>query len=215
MWFFPFVCSVMLAVPRQDTTMLDEHFVDSLHIGRKHHNKVEVSQYSRGDSIYVIIRFYARAGVRWSLKQQIRFRKSDAIDCDPKISDFNHDGYYDLTCVSLEAARGANEVRRLYIYNKEEDRLVYMKNSENYPNMQYNLYLNCIDAWEVYGGCRTVFLRVRGDRLQEFAAVEIYHGLLAVSENDKHGKEKVIRRMKFDKGDMTRFKSYKPLIPYD
>jgi len=214
MWLFSFACSFMLSIPRQDTTMLEEHFVDSLHIGRKHHNKVEISQFSKSDSIYVIIRFYARAGARWSLKQEIRFRKAGDIDCDPKISDFNHDGYNDLTCVSLQAARGANEVRRLYIYNKEEDRLVYMRNSEHYPNMQYNPYLNCIDAWLVYGGCSTVFLRVRGDRLQEFASVEIYDGLLTVSDNDRYGKEKVIRRMKIEKGDMTRFRSYKPLIPY-
>lgn len=215
MWLFPCVCSFMLSIPRQDTTVLEKYFVDSLNIGRKHHNKVEFSQFSRNDRTYVIIRFYAKAGAKWSMKQQIRFRKNDVIDSDPKISDFNHDGYNDFTCISLQAARGANEVRRLYIYNKEEDRLVYMKNSENYPNMQYNPYLNCIDAWLVYGGCSTVFLRVRGDRLQEFASVEIYDGSLTVSEKDKYGKEKVIRRMKSEKGDITRFKCYKPLIAYD
>lgn len=215
MWLFPFVCSFMLSIPGHDTVGLEERFVDSLHIGRRHHNKVEVSQSLEDDGIYVVIQFYAKAGTRWSLKQQIRFRKGGDIDCEPHISDFNHDGYKDLTCISMEAARGANEVRRLYIYSKEKDRLVYMKNSEKYPNMQYNPYLNCIDAWLVYGGCCTVFLRVSGDRLREFASVEIYDGLLTVSENDKYGNEKVIRRMKIDKGDMARFKCYKPLIPYD
>ena len=114
----------------------------------------------------------------------------------------------------MEAARGANEVRRLYIYNKEKDRLVYMKNSEHYPNIQYNSYLNCIDAWLVYGGCSTVFLRIRADRLQETATVEVFDGLVTVTKTDKYGKEKVIKEMKCDSLNMTRFKSYKPLIPY-
>ena len=167
MWLFPFVYSFMLLAPGHDTTVLREHFTDSLHVGRKRHNKVEVSQYSKGDSISVVIQFYAKVGKRWLRKQQIRFRKYDNIDAEPKIDDLNHDGCGDLTCISLEAARGANEVRRLYIYNKEKDRLVYIVNSEKYPNMQYNPYLNCIDAWLVYGGCSTVFLRVYGDRLRD------------------------------------------------
>lgn len=215
MWLFPVVCSFMLSIPRQDSTVLQVHLVDSLHVGRKHHNKVEVSQVLDHDGIYVVIRFYAKTGSRWSLRQQIRFEKAGSIDCDPKISDLTNDDYGDLTCISMEAARGANEVRRLYIYNKEKDSLVYLKNSEQYPNAQYNSYLNCIDALLVYGGCRTVFLRVRGDRLREVASVEVFDGLLTVSKIDKFGKDKVIRQMKYGKGEMTRFKSYKPLIAYD
>lgn len=214
MWFFPFVYSVMLLTPRHDTARLEEHFVDSLHVGRKHHNKVEVTQYSQGDSIYVIIHFYVRIGKEWSLKQQIRFRKYDAIDCEPKIDDLTHDGYGDLTCISLQAARGANEVRRLYVYNKKKDRLVYIKNSERYPNMEYNSYLNCIEAWLVYGGCSTVFLRVHGDRLHEFAWVETIDGYVTAYERDSQGKDKVIKRMKAEKGEFLRYKSYKPLIAY-
>jgi len=89
-----------------------------------------------------------------------------------------------------------------------------MKNSEHYPNIQYNSYLNCIDAWLVYGGCSTVFLRIRADRLQETATVEVFDGLVTVTKTDKYGKEKVIKEMKCDSLNMTRFKSYKPLIPY-
>jgi hypothetical protein len=214
MWFLPLVSSLILMAPQHDTMALDEHFVDSLHIGKKHHNKVDVSQYSQGDSIYVIIRFYARIGKQWSLKQQIRFRKYDAIDCEPKIDDLNHDGCGDLTCVSLQAARGANEVRRLYVYDKEKDRLVYIINSEKYPNMEYNSYLNCIDAWLVYGGCSTVFLRIHGDRLHQFAWVETIDGYVTAYENTNYGKDKVIKRMKVGKGEFLRYKSYNPLIVY-
>ena len=103
----------MLSVPRRDTAILEEHFADSLHIGRRQHNKVDVSSYSRGDSDYTIIKFYSKTGKSWSLTQRIRLNKNDALPAYPKIDDLNHDGYGDLTCISMQAARGANEVRRL------------------------------------------------------------------------------------------------------
>jgi hypothetical protein len=174
---------------------------------------IDISQFAKGDSVYVVIRFYARIGRKWLLRQKLQFRKYGNIDCLPQISNFNHDRFRDISCVSRQAARGANEVRRLYIYDHKKDRLIYIRNSERYPNMQYNPYLNCIDAWLVYGGCSTVFLRVHGDKLQEFAYVELYDGMLTIYEKN-HGKEKAIKRIKVEKGDMDRFKSYKPLIPY-
>ncbi len=51
-----------------------------------------------------------------------------------QLEDFNNDGIKDMTYVSAVAARGANEVRRLFIYDKKRDELVYIKNSEDYPN---------------------------------------------------------------------------------
>lgn len=215
MLFYPLVYSFMLLIPQHDTLVVKEHFVDSLHIGRKLHDKVEVSQVYNDEGVYVVIRFYVRARGRWSLKQRIRFPSVLSIDCEPQISDFNHDGYLDLTCISAEAARGANEVRRLYIYNKEEDRLVYVKNSEEYPNLHYNNYLHCINAWTVYGGCCTHFLQTRGNRLHEFASVEIFDMVLTVSVYDKYGKERIIRQRKFNSvDDMIEFKGYKPLVSY-
>ena len=160
-----------------DTIKLEEFFVDSLHIGKKKFDKVEISRFSSSDSFLVVIKFYSRAGEAWSLNQTFNFPKDDIIGCDPKLSDFNNDGFKDLTYISDVAARGANEVRRLFIYDKVKDRLVYMKNSEDYPNIRYNKTLHCIDAFLVYGGCSTVFLKIKGNKLVEFASVDLDDGL--------------------------------------
>src|SRR5438309_5644162 len=46
---------------RDDTVVLDEYFVDSNHIGRNKHNKVEVSRFRVQDDDYLTINFYAKS----------------------------------------------------------------------------------------------------------------------------------------------------------
>ena len=158
--------------------VIKEFFTDSLNIGRRSFNKIELSRYrTAADSNYVVIKFYSKQGGSWKLRNEFHFEKDGVADCDTKLSDFNNDGLDDMTYVSAIAARGANEVRRLFIYDKNKDRLVLMKNSEQYPNMLYNRELNCIDAFLVYGGCSTVFLKINADSLKEFANVELFDGL--------------------------------------
>ena len=175
-----------------DTATLGYFFADSTHIGRKGHNKVTLSEYSLPDSGYVVVKFYARSTKgKWHLKQKFEFSKMDAIDCDPKMSDFNHDGLGDLTYISMFAVRGANEVRRLFIYDKDRDRLVY-------------------------GGCSTVFLRIRGNRLVEFACVDVTEEEgLSVYTIDQRGRRKQIRHQANIHGvGFARFKNYRPLVEY-
>jgi len=197
-----------------DTVQLEEVFIDSLTIGRKQNNKVEVFKYRTADSNYVDIKFYTKQTDNWKLNQIIHFSKDGITGCDTKLSDFNNDGLNDMTIVSSVAARGANEVRRLFIYNRSTDKLIEMKNSENYPNMLYNKDLNCIDAFLVYGGSSTVFLKISGDSLKEFASVEAMDGF-TVKEIDKNGKEKIIFQDTTNKAAYIRFKTYKPLKEYD
>jgi len=199
----------------KDTAQLEEFFADSVNIGRKKYNKVELSRYQSSDSGWVIIKFYSKSNEkRWILKQTFRFEKDDIRGCDMKLLDFNNDGLKDMTYISNTAARGANEVRRLFIYDKSRDKLVYMKNSEDYPNMLYNKKLNCIDAFLVYGGCSTVFLRIKGDSLVEFAAVEADNDL-RVYETDNKGNRKLLSEKKDTKLHYIRFTNYKPLTPSD
>ena len=197
-----------------DTVQLEEVFIDSTTIGRKKMNKVEVFKYRATDSNYVDIKYYTKQADNWKLIQTIHFLKDGVIGCDTKLSDFNNDGLNDMTIVSAVAARGANEVRRLFIYDKKTDNLIEMKNSENYPNMLYNKELNCIDAFLVYGGSSTVFLRISGDSLKEFASVEAMEGV-TVKEIDRNGKEKIIFQDTANKAAYIRFKTYKPLKEYD
>ena len=194
---------------------LKEHFIDSSTIGRKKLNKIELSLYNNEDSNYVIIKFYSKtSGKSWKLKQIFSFEKDGVTSLDTKLSDFNNDGLKDMTYISAVAARGANEVRRLFIYDKTKDEIILMKNSEEYPNMLYNKQLNCIDAFLVHGGSSTIFLKIYGDSLREFAGVDLDNSL-TVYTVDKNGKQKIIRKDKTTQWNYVRFKNYNPLIPYD
>lgn len=196
-----------------DTTF---HFVDSINVGRRRHNKIEFTKINTNDSNLMVINFYGRSSLnKWKCIQQFRF-ECDNPFYDPRFADFNNDGFKDATYISATAARGANEVRKLFIYDKDKDRLVYIINSEDYPNMQYNSTLNCIDAWLFHGGCSTVFVKLKGDRLVEFASVN-NDSHRTVYEIDKYGNQKLLRRdsiIILREGLYVRYKNYKPLVPY-
>lgn len=198
----------------KDTTQLEEFFVDSLNIGRKSFNKIEVSKYRAVDSSYVVIKFYSKQNGKWELKNGFQFKKDGMIGLDTKLIDFNNDGLNDMTFISAVAARSANEIRRLFLYDKSKDKLVAIKNSENYPNMLYNKELNCIDAFLVYAGCSTVFLKIDGDSLREFASVELFDGL-TVRTYDKLAKEKIIFQDTTNKAGYIRFSNFNPLKKYE
>ena len=129
------------------------------------------------------------------------------------MKDFNNDGFYDLTYRSVEAAQGANDVRKLFIYDRKRDQLVYITNSEQYPNLSYNKKLDCLDAWSVYGATTTHFLRLDYDMLKPFATVST--GLeRVVTTIDKNGTERVLSRKKMRDEDIyTRYSTFDPPMP--
>ncbi len=193
---------------------LVEYFVDSSNIGLKSHNKIEVSRFT-GDSAFVTIKFWSKRKGKWSLRNSFQFEKDLINDCNTKISDFNNDGYKDINYISANAARGANEIRRLFIYDKKRNDIRLIRNSEQYPNMLYNKDLNCINSFAVHGGCTTFFLKINNDSLQEFASVDLSDGL-TVKEYNKKGKAKVIFRKiyKENQPEYIRYRNYKPLKEY-
>lgn len=190
--------------------VLEESFEDTSKIGRKSLNKIEVARYKDGERNFVIIKFYSKKDNQWVLKNDFQFDKDDLLNCDTKLSDFNNDGLKDMSYISTVAARGANEVRRLFIYDKEKDELVYIKNSENYPNIVYNKDLDCLDAWLFHGATTTVFLKIEEDKLREFASVDT--GLYrTVNLIDKDGNRKLISKKKLNDNEVyQRYKNYNP-----
>lgn len=218
-----------LPVFEQNKTNTDEFvefFSNDSSIGLAGKNKVEVSNLKKSDGNYLnnniaIIKFYSLdKNKEWRLRQTFEFEKDDMLYCDPKIKDFNNDGFKDITYVSTVAARGSNEVKRLFIYDKKKDELVYIKNSEDYPNMLYNKDLDCIDSWAFHSGTTTSFLRIEGDLLKTFATVNtggtdygVFERIIEVI--DKNGKEKLLRKDKITEDDIyVRYKNYNPPIPY-
>jgi hypothetical protein len=201
-------------------TEIIDTFVDSLNIGEKGKCKVELIKHRVYDDIYVIVKFYIKGRntikdpETWMVQNNFAYETTALMGFEANISDFNNDGSNDLTFISGTAARGANEVRRLFIFDQQKQDLISMVNSQDYPNMLYNKELNCIDAFLVYGGCSTVFLSIEGDSLKEFASVELNDGL-TVSTYDKSGKEKIIMTDKTNKAGYVRYKNFKPLKVYD
>jgi len=194
---------------------LVDYFIDTTDVGRKSHNKFELSEYELPDSNYVVIRFYSKQNNQWQKRNEYHFPKYSVIGCDPQTSDdFNNDGLNDVTYISDQAGRLANEIRTLFIYDNKNDSLIYIKNSSDYPNMLYNRKLNCIDAFLVSGCTVTAFLKLEKDTLREFASVSQCDSLI-VSTYDKKGNEKVILRKKGGRGDFVRYKNYRPLDEND
>ncbi|MEO3402965.1 hypothetical protein AAFN85_03625 [Mucilaginibacter sp. CAU 1740] len=127
------------AKPQTNKTQPAESFTDSLNIGRKGLNKVRLEQFRKEpDSTYVVIRFFSKHGDKWILKNEFHLPKDGITGPDPLISDFNNDGLKDFTFISAIAARGGNEIRTLFIYDKKNDDLVLIKNSDTFPNLSYN-----------------------------------------------------------------------------
>lgn len=198
-----------------DTELL-EIFTDSLHIGEPGKSKIELIRHRVLDNTYVIIKFYTKGPAYWYLQNTYLYERNTLMGLQPDIADFNNDSFMDITFIAATAARGANEVRRLFIYDADEKKLVSIVNSENYPNMRYNKELDCIDAFLVYGGTSTVFTRIEGDSLKEFASVH-NDRYRTVYEIDKSGKERQLSKDSItDPGDIyMRYINYKPLKAYE
>ncbi len=207
---------VSIADTTNTNTEIIETFVDSLNIGEKGKNKVELIKHRVFDDTYVIVKFYRKATVpnRWFNANTYIVQCNAMQGLLPNITDFNNDNFNDITFISAQAARGANEVRRLFVYDDYERALTSIVNSEDYPNMLYNKELNCIDAFLFHGGTSTVFARLKGDSLKEFASVH-NDSHRTVYEVDKFGKDKLLRRDKINPEDVyIRYINYKPLKAY-
>ncbi|MBA3770011.1 MAG: hypothetical protein H0X08_05870 [Blastocatellia bacterium] len=211
-----------------ETNTIVESFSNNSSIGRPKRNKIQIDITERGgvDSAYrpnnvSIIKFYSIGPTKqWVLKQTLEIDDHALADSDPQIEDFNNDGWKDVTFRSNTAARGSNEIRTLLTYDKINDVLIHVKNSEDYPNLAYNKTLSCIDTWSVHGTSTTVFLRLEGDMLKEFTSVGTGANRagtccdLAVKVVDKAGKETVIRRKKITEDDIyTRYRTFNPPQP--
>ncbi|KOS07083.1 hypothetical protein AM493_14350 [Flavobacterium akiainvivens] len=191
---------------------VSEQYADSTQIGIKGKNKVELKVITSPDTMYADIRFYAKENQKWIEKQHLTW-PYEATACNPKYADFNNDGHNDFTFKTINTARGGNDARILFMYNKQSGLLKPIKNSDNYSNLHYNNRLNCIDAWALHGGTTTSFLSIDADTLHLFASVNVFDGQLEVHRYNKNGKETLIQQKAYNE-DFPRFKNFDPLEEY-
>ena len=198
--------------PESIGKVLEEAFTDSTQVGTKGKFKLTVNQFRTDDSTYVEINLFEKRNKEWIIQQKLEYLKDGVTNCEPELNDFNNDGFNDLTFKSSVAARGANEIRKLLIFNPSKKKFILMKNSDHYPNLQYNELLNCVDAWLVYGGSSTVFLKIEKDSLREFAGVSLDNDNREIYIIDKKGKRKTVKKeIVKDLEVYTRYKNYNPL----
>lgn len=153
------------------STEIIEFFMDSTSIGNKGKNKVELILHRVNNDHFVIIKFYVKGTIgktagRWLLSDMYYYEGSSMDGLTPIIKDFNNDGYNDITYRSGDAARVSNVVCRLFVYNVEKDELISIVNSEDYPNLEYNKNLECIEGETYTGSVSTQYLRIVGDSLK-------------------------------------------------
>jgi hypothetical protein len=203
----------ILADTAYPNTEILETFVDSMNIGEKGKTKIELIKHRVFDDIYVIVKFYTKGPNYWYNQNTYLYDGTGLREFEPTLSDYNNDKYNDLSFISGTAARGANEVRRLFIYEGYKKKLISIANSEEYPNMLYNEELDCIDAFLVHGTSSTEFARIVNDSLKTFASVYNDLDFHTISSVDTRGNRKEIKKVK-SRGAYIRFKNFEPLEEY-
>jgi len=203
-------------------TYTSETFIDSLSIGEKGKCKIELIKNEVNNDFnnkIIIINFYVKSkklhkeNKTWIIKNSYTYETNSYMEFKPNISDFNNDKFNDINFISATAARGSNEVRRLFIYEPKKQELISILNSQDYPNMLYNKELDCIDAFLIHGASTTVFAKISGDSLKTFANVQNSIDFHTINLIDKNGNQRELYKVK-SKEDYIRFKNFKPLIEY-
>lgn len=202
-------------IENEPTETIEEAHFWSNSIGANGLYRLEMKE-MRSDVIIADIELFKKKEGKWVLIQHEMIEKDGITSIDPKVSDFNNDGFLDLTFHYSTAARGANDVRKLYIFDTIKERLRMIKNSDHFPNLRYNKELDCIDAMLFYGCVATEFLRIEGDSLKQFAGVEACHDKISIYTYNKKGEVKYLTKEKIMKqfSDFPRFINYQPLKEY-
>lgn len=215
---------VIFSCKKVPNYVLVDKFVDSTNAGEKGKTKIVAEKFLRNDKseCYIILNFYHKEKIidyktqkyydKWYFDDRFYFDTTNIIGIDAELEDFNNDSFKDFTYHSFEAARGGNEVRKLFVYNPESKRFTYIKKSENFPNLFYNSRLDCINSLILTGSTSTYFLKIKKDTLYDFANVDVSDSIF-IEERDETGKYKEIQKIKFtDSYEVfTPFINYKPL----
>lgn len=195
----------------------DENYTEkfwSNKIGVNDSFRIELEQIRTFNDIYVDTEFFKKQNGKWILVQKIKESKDGVSDLGAEVTDINGDGFNDLLFQTATAARGANVVKTLFLFDTVNSKLIKIKNSSYYPNLMYNSQLKCIDAQYFCAGSTTAFLKIVADTFQEFADVSAMNGYITISLINEKGKRREISNKKYAQyqfGDYNRFISYHPL----
>ena len=190
-----------------------ETFTDSSHIGLKEQTMIKLLRVNYSDSSKIYLKFFRKNHEKWNLSDEKSVITTSIMKMNPIFKDFNNDGFNDIIIETATSGRGGNEIQTLYLFQPKTFQLKWIKNSEDFPNLEYNSELNCVNSWVLTGGVTTFFLKIKKDSLIEFAEVDQRDGRIIVSSINKNGQKKEIQNIE-DKGfsDFAKFRNYIPLL---
>lgn len=188
-----------------------EHFSDSTSFGIKAENRIDIYKIATNSNIFIRTYLFKKMENNWILNDSLIIEGDLINNLNAEISDFNNDKLNDITFTSGTAARGGNNVQTLILYSKESDKLKWIKNSENFPNLMYNKKLDCIDAFILTGGQTTYFLKIKNDSLKEFANVDQRDNRIVSEILNKNGKWQEIENIKEKFSGFDRFINFDPI----
>lgn len=206
--------SETLEISKNDTSStitVEEFFEDSLWVGQPGKYKIQIIKNRVNDSLYTEIIFFEILNNEWIQVQKLNFTQSNDQTLNVDIKDYNNDGFNDITYHSHTSMRGGNSIRNLLIFDKDNSNLRWIKNSENYPNIDYNEELNCISACILTARAETLFLRIKGDSLIHFAGVD-QNDSIQIYKVDEFGDMHTIEMVSgIGYGYLERFTNFNPL----
>lgn len=151
-----------------------EKFSDSKTVIKNNQYKLDVVQKNQKENAIVNFSLFKKENKKWIKLQDYHFTKQNFSLTVDTSEDLNNDGYKDVKISFAQAARGANEVNRLFIFDPKTQKLIDMENSADYPNLHYNKKRDCVTSDIFYGGSATYFLKIKKNKLEPFGKVEYY-----------------------------------------
>lgn len=188
-----------------------EHFSDSTNFGIKAENRIDIYKIGTNSNTFIRTYLFKKIENNWILNDSLIIEGDLINNLNTEISDFNNDQLNDIIFTSGTANRGGNNVQTLILYSKESDKLKWIKNSENFPNLIYKKKLDCIDAIILTGGQTTYFLKIKNDSLKEFANVDQRDNRIVSEILDKNGKWQEIENIEEKFSGFDRFINFDPI----
>ena len=156
---------------REGDSFIVAGFIDSLEIGKKGKFKIQlVKWFGRKEYSFQL---YKKHKNSWSLVQSDSgFLKASDIPFKPLVYDYNGDGFMDLSFHYSSPARINNEMRLIFLFDPNRDRLIHLKGAEQYCNVFYDPENKWLVSQAFHGGSTTTFLRIIDDSINFIASLE-------------------------------------------
>ncbi|SKB66163.1 hypothetical protein SAMN05660477_00567 [Soonwooa buanensis] len=188
-----------------------QKFSDSKTVIKNNQYKLDVVQKNLNEEALVSFSLFKKINKKWIKLQDYRFKKQNFFLSVDTSEDLNNDGYKDVKISFAQAARGANEINRLFVFDPKSQKLIDMENSADYPNLHYNEKKDCVTSDIFYGGSATYFLKIKKNKLEPFGKVEFYNDSIS-SYKIVQGKEILLKKQAYDSDQgATFFSNFDPV----